>query len=177
MRDKRPTWMFFLFLFCKIDASQKKVINYLPKMSRFTRFYSGKFRSRKNGNLARVKHLTNSTSVRNQPVCFLWSERSGQEWGSQRHSLMDDKYAKIKNEPNLVQSSQTNIVDKVRKKWRSRQDNLYVFCEANALVKSEDRDVTVHRPSTEVLVSNNCFHLFHLTFFSSRTIFYLFIQN
>ena len=78
---------------------------------------------------------------------------------------MDDKYAKIKNEPNLVQSSQTNIVDKVRKKRRSRQDNLYVFCEANALVKSEDRDVTVHRPSTEVLVSNNCFHLFHLTFF------------
>ena len=65
----------------------------------------------------------------------------------------------------MVQSSQTNIVDKVRKKWRSRQDNLYVFCEANALVKSEDRNVTVHCPSTEVLVSNNCFHLFHLTFF------------
>ena len=45
------------------------------------------------------------------------------------------------------------------------ETNLYVFCESNALVKSEDRDVTVHRPSAEVLVSNNCFHLFHLTFF------------
>ena len=31
MRDKRPTWMFFSISFCKIDASQKKIINYLPK--------------------------------------------------------------------------------------------------------------------------------------------------
>ena len=50
-------------------------------MSRLARFYSGKIYKK-----WEYSHLTNSTSVRNEPVCFLWSERSGQEWGSRRHS-------------------------------------------------------------------------------------------
>ena len=66
--------------------ARKRLSIICQKCRDFCVFIQVKFRSRKNGNLARVKHLTKSTSVRNQPVCFLWIERFGQEWGSQRHS-------------------------------------------------------------------------------------------